>query len=70
MSHVLCAGTELKHGKNLRARVHGQPQPENLFSAAQPGSQFVQLYVWEQEVAERVLVQGLSVLASTSQKGW
>ena len=61
MSHVLCAGTELKHRQNLRARIHGQPQPEDLFSAAQPCSQFVQLEVWEVEMAEGPRVQRLSV---------
>ena len=34
MRHVLRAGAELKHGKNLGERIDGQPQPENLFSAA------------------------------------
>jgi len=45
MSPVLGAGTELKHGKNLGARVDSQPEPEHLCSAAEPGSQFVQLDV-------------------------
>ena len=61
MRHMLCAGTELKHRKKFRARIDDQPQPEDLFGAAQPGSQFVQLQVRELEVAEIVLVQCLSV---------
>jgi hypothetical protein len=34
MCHVLCSGAELKHRKNLRERVDGQPEPQHLFSAA------------------------------------
>jgi hypothetical protein len=41
----------------------------HLCGAAQPGPQFVQLHVWELEVAERVLVQGLSVRARAREKG-
>jgi len=32
--HVLCAGTQMEQGKNLRARVDGQPEPQHLFGAA------------------------------------
>jgi hypothetical protein len=64
MGHVLCWRTELKHGKNLGARINGQPEPQHLCGVAQPGAQFVQLHVWELEVAESVLVQGLSVFES------
>jgi hypothetical protein len=67
MRHVLRAGTELKHGKNLREGINGQPQPEHLCGAAQPGAQFVQLEVGDLEIAETVLVQGLSVLTSARQ---
>jgi hypothetical protein len=38
----------------------------DLLSAAEPCSQFVQLEVWEVEMAEGPLVQRLSVLACTS----
>jgi hypothetical protein len=70
MSHALRAGTELKHRKNLRARIDGQPQPEDLFSAAEPCSQFIQLYMRELEVAEIVIMQRLSVhgLRETSRR--
>src|SRR5215831_17249770 len=34
--HVLCAGTELKHGKNLGAGINGQPEPQHLRMAAEP----------------------------------
>ena len=56
MSHVLCAGSELKHGQNLGARINGQPQPEHLGTSAEPCAQFIQLHVRELEVAEIVLV--------------
>jgi hypothetical protein len=56
MRHVLGAGAELKYGKNLRQGINGQPQPEDLFGAAQPGSDFIQLHVRELEGAEIVLV--------------
>jgi hypothetical protein len=56
MGHGLCSGTELKHGQNFGARIDGQPQLKHLGGAAQPGSQFAQLQMWELEVAERVHV--------------
>jgi hypothetical protein len=59
----------MEHGKKLRAGVDGQPEPEDLLGAAQPGAQFIQLEVRELEMAEGTLVQGLSVLASARQKG-
>ncbi len=61
MCHVLGAGTEMEHGHKLRERIDGQPEPDHLCRAAQPGSQFVQLKMWEPEVAEGALVQGLCV---------
>ena len=61
MRHVLRTGTQLEHGKNLRARINGEPQPKHVFIAAQPGAQFIQLQVREPEVAEGALVQGLCV---------
>jgi hypothetical protein len=51
MRHILRAGAEMEDGKNLRAGVDGQPQPEHLFVAAQPGAQFIQLEVRELEIA-------------------
>jgi hypothetical protein len=45
MCHVLRAGTEIEHGKKLRKGIDGQPQPQHLLIAAQPGAQFVQLEV-------------------------
>ena len=67
--HVLCTGTQREHGKNFRARVDGQPEPEHLFGTAEAGAQFVQLEVREVEMEEEALVQGLCVLASTGQPG-
>ena len=69
MGHVLRAGTQLEDGKNFGEGIDGQPEPEHLCGAAQPGAQFVQLEVREPEMAEEALVQGLGVLASTSQPG-
>jgi hypothetical protein len=69
MGHVLGARAELKHGKDLGEGIDGQPQPEHLSGAAQPGAQFVQLQVWEVQMAEEALVQGVRVLASTRQPG-
>ncbi len=45
----------MKHRKNLRERIDCQPQ--HLFGAAQPGTQFVQLEVRDLEVAEGALMQ-------------
>jgi hypothetical protein len=69
MGHVLRAGAELKHRKNLGERIDGQPEPQHLVGAAQPGAQLIQLQMREPEGAERALVQGLSVLASAGQPG-
>ena len=62
---MLCARTQIKYGKNLGARVDGQP--EYLSGAAQPGAQFVQLEVREPEMAEAVLVQGPYMFPCTRQ---
>jgi len=67
MGHVLCSGAELKHGKNLREGINGQPEPQHLLRAAQLGSQFIQLEVRKVEVAEAVLVQGLCMFPCASQ---
>src|SRR5215469_9047556 len=67
MCRLLRAGAELKHWKNLRERINSQPQPQHLLMVAQSGAQFVQLEVWEVQIAESKLMQGLSVLASASQ---
>jgi len=53
---MLCAGAEIEHGKNLRERIDGQPEPDHLCGAAQSGSQFVQLQVWEPQLAEGTFV--------------
>ena len=62
-------GPSWSTGRIFVQGINGQPQPQHLFGAAQPGSQFVQLQVRELEVAEIVLVQGLSMLASARQPG-
>ncbi len=53
---ILCAGSQMEHGKNLREGIDGQPKPEHLCRAAQSGAQFIQLQVREPEMAEGVLV--------------
>jgi len=40
----------------FRAGVDGQPEPQHLLSAAQPGAQFIQLEMREPEMAEEALV--------------
>ncbi len=64
MCHVLRAGAQMEHRNNLRERVDGQPEPQHLCGAAQPCAQFIQLQVWEVQMAEEALVHGLRVLAS------
>jgi hypothetical protein len=68
--HVLCAGTQLKHGKNLGAGIDRQPEPQHLRMASEPSAQFVQLQVLEVEMAEEAYVQGLCMFPSASEKGW
>ena len=70
MGHGLCSGTELKHWKNLRQGINGQPKPEHLRMVAEPCSQFVQLEVREPEVAEGALVQGLRVQGLRGTTRW
>ena len=70
MRHVLCAGTQMEHGKYLRARVDGQPQPQDLLGIPEPSVQLVQLQVRQVEMTEAVLVQGLGMFPCTSEKGW
>ena len=70
MRNALCARTQMEHRNNLRTGIDGQPEPEDLFGTAQSGAEFVQLEVLEMlelKVAERVLVQRLSVLKSASE---
>ena len=70
MRSVLRAGAQMEHGKNLREGIDGQPQPEDLCGATQPGSQFVQLEVREVQMAEEALVQGLRMLESRESTRW
>ena len=64
---MLGAGTHLEDGKNLGAGIDGQPDPEHLGGAAQPGANFIQLQVREVQVAEGALMEELSVLACPSE---
>ncbi len=69
MCRVLCAGTQMEHRKKLRAGVDDEPEPQHVLATPEPRSQFIELEMWDLEVAERVLVQGLSVQACTREKG-
>jgi hypothetical protein len=70
MRGVLRAGAQMQDGKQFRRGVDDQPQPQDAGMAAEPGAQFVQLDVWEVEMAEGPLVQPLSMRARARQKGW
>jgi hypothetical protein len=64
---MLCTWTQMEHRNKLGARIDGEPEPQHLFSAAQPCAQFVQLQVRLVEMEEEALVQGLCVLACASE---
>jgi hypothetical protein len=59
----------MEDGKNLRTWVDCQPQPQDVGVAAEPGAQFVQLEIRKLEVAEKVLMEGLSMLPSAGKPG-
>jgi hypothetical protein len=59
----------MQDGKYLRTGINGQPQPQDLFGAAQPGAQFVQLDIRKLEMTEKMLVEALSVLPCAGQPG-
>ena len=67
MGQVLYSGTQMEGGKNLAAGINRQPEPDHVLRAAQPGSQFIQLEVWELQKAEGPLVQRPSIRSSASQ---
>lgn len=67
MSCLLRARTELKHRDHLGEGIDGEPEPQDLFGATQPGAQFVQLQVREVQVAEAALMEELSVPACASE---
>ncbi len=69
MGHVLGAGTQLEHRQKLGAGINGQPEPLHLCLAAQPGAEFVQLDVWQMQMAEGPLMQGLCVFSCARQPG-
>jgi hypothetical protein len=69
MRSVLRAGTQMEDGKQLRRGVDDQPQPQDAGMAAEPCSQFIQLQMREVQMGEEAHVQGVCVLACTSQPG-
>ncbi len=66
---MLCATTQMQHGQNLGARIDSQPQPKHLGGAAEPCANFIQLQVWNVQVAEEALMEELSVPACPSEPG-
>jgi hypothetical protein len=60
-------GPSSSTGRIARARINGQPEPQHLLRAAQPGAPFVQLEMREVEVAEAALMEDLSVSACASE---
>jgi hypothetical protein len=67
MGQVLHSRTELKRRKKLGEGIDGQPEPEHLCGAAQPGAQLAQLEMREVEVTEEALMEELSMLACTGE---
>jgi hypothetical protein len=59
----------MKDRKKFREGIDGEPKPEHLSMMTEPCSQFIQLQVWEPQMAEAAFVQELRVLTCTSQKG-
>jgi hypothetical protein len=49
----------MKDRKKFRERIDGEPQPEHLGVVTEPCSQFIQLYMWEPQMAEAAFVQEL-----------
>src|SRR5436853_1160049 len=66
---VCVRGPSSSTGRSFVRGSMANHRKTDLFGAAQPGAQFIQLQVWEMEVAEGALVQGLCVLASTGEPG-
>ena len=60
----------MKDRKKFREGIDGEPKPEHLCMVTEPCSQFIQLQMWEPEMAEAAFVQELRVFTCTSQKGW
>jgi hypothetical protein len=52
MRCVLRAGAQMEDRNQLRTGIDDQPEPEHMARVAQPGSQFIQLQVWEPQLAE------------------
>jgi hypothetical protein len=67
MGQVLGARAKVEDGQKLGAGINGKREPLHLLMATQLGTEFVQLHVWEMEVAEGAFVQELSVLACPRQ---
>src|SRR6266487_4316821 len=69
VSRVLRTRTQIQDGKYLRTGIDGQPEPQDLFGATQPGTQFVQLDIRKLEMTEKMLMEAVSVLSGAGQPG-
>jgi hypothetical protein len=69
MCHVLCSGTQMEDGKNLREGVDDQPEPQHVLRAAQPGTEFVQLQVFTSRQRRTVAEAGLTSEEQRRQMG-
>ena len=47
MGYMLCSGTQQEDRKKPGAGVDDQPEPQHACRAAEPGTQFIQVEVWE-----------------------
>src|SRR5215472_9334842 len=65
MRRSLRAGSPMKDWKKFRERIDGEPQPEHLCMVTEPCAQFIQLQVWEPQMAEAAFMQELGVLTCT-----
>jgi hypothetical protein len=59
----------MKDRKKFREGIDGEPKPEHLCMVTEPCSRFIQLQMWEPEMAEAAFVQELRVFTCTSQPG-
>ncbi len=59
----------MEDGQNLRARIDGQPQPQHVCGAAQPGAELIQLDMRDYHLAEGALVQALRVRSRPHEPG-
>ena len=59
----------MQDGKSFRTGIAGQPEPQDLCGAAQPGAPFVQLDIRQLELTEKMRVQAVRVLPCAGRPG-